>query len=109
MHGMPKREQQRNRDGFGGGRQRAHGIGHTSHFGSRERQHGSLGTHALAHADHVDARDERRWMIAREIVEGRPILSPKPQQVLKARGRDQHDPSTPPFEERVRSDRRAVY
>ena len=47
-------------------------------------------------------------MVAREIVEGRTILSPEPQQILKARRRDQHDASAPAFEERIGRDGRAV-
>ncbi len=106
---MPKREQQRNRDGFGGGRQRAHRGDNASDFAPRQRQHRTLRTHALAHTDHVATRNERWRMITRQIVEGRTILASQPQQILKAGGRQESDPGTPPFEERVRRDGRAVH
>jgi hypothetical protein len=44
-----------------------------------EVQNGAIRSHALVNADHVLARHERRRMIARQIVQGGPVLAPQPQ------------------------------
>ena len=48
-------------------------------------------------------------MGTREIVQRRPVLAPQPEQILKARGRDQHDTGPTALEQGIRRHRRAVH
>ncbi len=109
VRGMPEREQQRDGDGFGDGLPRADGGHNPSDFGIGEGDDGAIGSHPFDRPDHVRALHERRGVIASEIVQRRPVLTPQPEQVLEARGRDERDAGAPAFEQGVRRDGRAVH
>ena len=86
VSGVPEREQQRDR--HGPGIKRPYGGDHALHLCVHQRYERAAGPHALGHSHDVCARDERRRVIAREVVQRRPILPPQPEQVLEPGGRD---------------------
>ncbi len=102
-------EREEQRDGDRLGPQGANGIDHASHFPIGQRRQCPVRPHPLGNAHHLVARQERRRMTARQIVQRDPILPPQPQQILEPRRGDERDPRAAPFQERVRRDGRAVY
>src|SRR2546430_1191330 len=65
--------------------------------------------HALGEAHTLRPGNQGRGMIACQVVERGPVLSPEPEQVLEAARRHQDHPRPAPLEQRVGRDRRAVH
>jgi len=71
---VSKRKQERDGDRFR--REGAHGGGDARDLAVRQLLDRSIRPHALRDSDDVRSRDERSGMIARQIVQRRPILPP---------------------------------
>jgi len=78
------------------------------HLGLGQLDQNAVGTHALSDADHTVARQERRRVIPRQVVEVGAILAAQPQQVLESGGGDERDPRAAPLEQRIGRDGGAV-
>ena len=104
--GVAKCEQEGHGDRLGS--ERLNLRHHALHLGVSERLQHAGRTHALRHAEHVASRDQRGWVVPRQVVQRRAVLSPEPQQVLEAARGYQHHPRAAPLEQRVSRDRRAV-
>ena len=64
-------------------------------------QDGTVRSHPLVDADHVFARNERRRMIARQIVQRCTVLAPEPEQVFESSRGNQHDTRASTLEQRI--------
>src|SRR2546423_1419384 len=65
--------------------------------------------HALGEPHNVRPGDQRRGMIARQVVQRSPVLPPEPEQVLETARGYEHHPRPPPLQQRAGRDRRAVH
>ena len=109
VRGVAEGEQQRHRHRPGRGRQPPDGRHHSRDLGLREGHDGARRSHSLDHADDVPALHQGRGVVARQIVQRRPVLAPQPQEVFESGGGDERHARAAALEESVRGDRRAVH
>ena len=101
-------EQQGDGQRFGSGRERAYRRDHPPDLVLAERLEHPVGTGALGDRHDVGPRDERRRVVAGEVVQRRPVLAPQPKEVFEALRRHERDAGTAALEEGVGSDRGSV-
>ena len=104
--GVSKREQQSDRYRLRS--QRLHRRDDARHLDVAQRLLHPGRPHPLGQAQNVGPGDERRRVIAGQVVQRGAVLSPEPEQVLEAARGHEHHPRPAPLEERVGRDRRAV-
>ena len=105
---VAERKQQGDGECFGSGRERADRGDHAFDLVLPQRHEHSLRAGPLRDRHDIGARDERRRVIAGEVVKRRPVLAPQPQQVFEPLGRHERDAGTAALEQGVRGDRRSM-
>ena len=108
MLGVAEGKQQGDRQRFGRGPERPHRGDHSRDLVLTQRLEDTLGTGPLGDRHDVGPGDQRRRVVAGEVVERRAVLAPQPQEVFEALGRHECDAGTAALEQGIGRNRSTV-